>query len=75
MTFENFPGMLGLLKGVTGSHPFLAKIKFGYFSKFCLHEVAQTYSDNLRGVEGPHPFSVNVENVSSYLFWYQINLE
>ena len=40
MTFVNFPGMLGLLKGVTGSHPFLAKIKFGYFSKLCLHEVA-----------------------------------
>ena len=37
MTFENFPGMLSL---PDRANPFLAKIKFGYFSKFCLHGVA-----------------------------------
>ena len=78
MTFGNFPDMLGLSEGRdrAGPNPFLAKIKLGYFSKFCLHGVAydleilfQTYLVHLRGEAGPHSFSVNFENVC--IFWYR----
>ena len=64
---------------------FWQKLNLGIFSIFCLHEVAKTWTDylktfqkylvNLRGVAGPYPFSENVKNIASYLFWYQTNFE
>ena len=55
---------------MTGLHHFLAKIKFGYFFKILLalsslypRKINLNFSDNLRGVAGQHPFSVNVENI------------
>ena len=36
MTFESFPGMLGLPEGRDRATSIFGKIKFGFFFKFCL---------------------------------------